>query len=192
MKKLFTSKSFLAGTLGILCVAILAVCLLWDGSRAVEFIPDEPVPLGIPIDSWTENAADFARTPVGAGFSPAGQPAGKQQPDAAAEFPKVMEVTADEVVINFTDPNPVKPLPPVEPGTNPDNNPTLTQDTAPGSQPATSQPANPSTGTTAPGSTNGRGEFYDPVFGWIRPGNTVQTEIDSPGDINKMVGNMGG
>ena len=50
--------------------------------------------------------------------------------------------------------------------------------------------APPSTGP-APGSTNEKGQFYDPVFGWVKPGAVDQQEIDSDGDPNKMVGNMG-
>ena len=32
---------------------------------------------------------------------------------------------------------------------------------------------------------------YDPVFGWVVPGDVQQSVGDSDGDINKQVGNMG-
>ena len=32
---------------------------------------------------------------------------------------------------------------------------------------------------------------YDPVFGWVVPGQVNQATVDSSGDPNKMVGNMG-
>ena len=45
--------------------------------------------------------------------------------------------------------------------------------------------------TPAAGSTNENGAVYDPVFGWVVPGQVNQAAIDSSGDPNKMVGNMG-
>ena len=57
----------------------------------------------------------------------------------------------------------------------------------------TAPPAEESTSGNepAPGSSNGSGAVYDPVFGWIVPGNGQETIGDSDGDINKQVGNMG-
>ena len=43
----------------------------------------------------------------------------------------------------------------------------------------------------APGSSNGNGAIYDPVFGWVVPGDVQQSTGDSDGDLNKQVGNMG-
>lgn len=54
--------------------------------------------------------------------------------------------------------------------------------------PAEKEPAN---NEPAPGASNGNGAVYDPVFGWIVPGNGQETIGDSDGDINKQVGNMG-
>ena len=45
--------------------------------------------------------------------------------------------------------------------------------------------------TPAAGSTNENGAVYDPVFGWVVPGQVNQTTVDSGGDPGKMVGNMG-
>jgi hypothetical protein len=42
-----------------------------------------------------------------------------------------------------------------------------------------------------PGSVNANGEIYDRVFGWIKPSTTETIDVDSKGDINKMVGTMG-
>ena len=44
--------------------------------------------------------------------------------------------------------------------------------------------------TPAPGSTNENGAVYDPVFGWVVPGQVEQTTSGSSGDPNKMVGDM--
>ena len=45
--------------------------------------------------------------------------------------------------------------------------------------------------TPPAGTTNENGAVYDPVFGWVVPGQVNQTTVDSSGDPNKMVGNMG-
>ena len=49
----------------------------------------------------------------------------------------------------------------------------------------------PPSNEPAPGSSNGNGAVYDPVFGWVVPGNVQQSTGDSDGDLNKQVGNMG-
>ena len=54
--------------------------------------------------------------------------------------------------------------------------------------PAENEPAN---NEPAPGASNGNGAVYDPVFGWVVPGDVQQSVGDSDGDINKQVGNMG-
>ena len=45
--------------------------------------------------------------------------------------------------------------------------------------------------TPPAGTTNENGAVYDPVFGWVVPGQVNQATVDSSGDPNKMVGNMG-
>ena len=104
--------------------------------------------------------------------------------------------TEDEVVIDFTDTEKPETTPPPvpegktereDPGedhpVNPD--PEVPKVTTP---PAEKEPAN---NAPAPGASNGNGAVYDPVFGWIVPGNGQETIGDSDGDINKQVGNMG-
>jgi len=49
----------------------------------------------------------------------------------------------------------------------------------------------PPSNEPAPGSSNGNGAVYDPVFGWVVPGDVQQSTGDSDGDLNKQVGNMG-
>lgn len=36
------------------------------------------------------------------------------------------------------------------------------------------------------------GQVYDPVFGWVTVGDTIQDVVDSDGDIEKQIGTMGG
>lgn len=52
-------------------------------------------------------------------------------------------------------------------------------------------PAETKDETPAASSTNENGAVYDPVFGWVVPGQVNQTAVDSGGDPGKMVGNMG-
>ena len=49
----------------------------------------------------------------------------------------------------------------------------------------------PPSNEPVPGSSNGNGAIYDPVFGWVVPGDVQQSTGDSDGDLNKQVGNMG-
>ena len=49
----------------------------------------------------------------------------------------------------------------------------------------------PPSNEPVPGSSNGTGAVYDPVFGWVIPGDVQQSTGDSDGDLNKQVGNMG-
>ena len=106
-------------------------------------------------------------------------------------------VQSGEVEIDFTDTEkPEETPPPVpegkteieDPGeeheVNPD--PAVPEVTAPPAEESTSS------NEPAPGSSNGSGAVYDPVFGWVVPGDVQQSTGDSDGDLNKQVGNMGG
>lgn len=195
MKKLITSKPFIAGTCAVACVAILAVCVMW-GNDKHEFIVEDPVPLA-GIDSWTENPAQQDGSTEHVGYNPVWQlpngqpwqPSDGQPANPSADYPKVAEENKDEVVIDFTDPIPSK-----EPAPEAPNNDAVsgkddhTAPKTPGSSEKPKDNQNPS--NPVPGSMNDKGEIYDPVFGWVKPGNVVQTEIDSDGDPNKMVGSM--
>ena len=104
--------------------------------------------------------------------------------------------TEDEVVIDFTDTEKPETTPPPAPEGKTEredpgedhpvnSDPEVPKVTTP---PAEKEPAN---NEPAPGASNGSGAVYDPVFGWIVPGNGQETIGDSDGDINKQVGNMG-
>jgi hypothetical protein len=212
MKKFTMSKSFIAGTLAILCVAILTACAYWGKGNKGTFVPDDPVPLA-PIARWTETtAADDGQNVAADGSakernadsrqandwqsgnrqtdSRTTSPSSSPTTNSSEAYPVVVEKDDDAIVVDFTDPNPPKETPPATPGTNPDHNPTSTQ---PPTQPSTSveqpQPS-PTCSTPVPGSTNDNGEVYDAAFGWVKPSKVIQIEIDSKGDPNKMVGRM--
>ena len=189
MKKFFQSKGFIISVLAVLCAAILGVC--WFASRdcTEDFKPEESPPSSTTSD-WSDGGTQTD------GESGAGAYAPGQSSSPEEEYPKVTSETEDEVVIDFTDTEkPETPPPPVpegktereDPGedhpVNPD--PEVPKVTTP---PAEKEPAN---SEPAPGASNGNGAVYDPVFGWVVPGDVQQSVGDSDGDINKQVGNMG-
>ena len=186
---------FIVAIVMLISFLLLAVCVIWNTSGQSEFSPD-PAQAAAPIDSWTENSKpDYVSVPPEwkdtSGNAQAGQPAGENVTDPGLEYPKTITDTEDEVVINFTDPNPFKEPPPetIPDESNADTGEVPTQQPISTDPPAVT-PSAPQSSTPAPGSTNSSGEFYDPVFGWVKPGNVVVIDIDSDGDPDKMVGNM--
>lgn len=180
MKKLFTSKPFIISALCLLSVGILATCWIVSNDDYTIFTP-EPPQESTPVDAWVEK--------------PSGPEATALNPGANTEdkdtYPKIVEDNGQEVVIDFTPTQSSAPEPPEAP----------TGKTETADEPGSAHPVNPDPKVTAPepskpsgptpGSTNENGEFYDPVFGWVKPGKVNQQDIDSEGDPNKMVGNMG-
>ena len=189
LKKFLTSKPFLLGALVVLCVGILAVCLVVNRDKGSEFTPEPPASTA-PIESWEETSSTLPTAPTdGAGVDAA--PRSKTPEEA---FPQVTDETDQKTVVAFTDPEPEKPeAPPApegktvkeDPGPeHPVNtDPTVTPPPAP--EPA--QPSGPQSGDQ-----NNQGQVYVPGFGWITPSTVEQSTIDSDGDPNKMVGQMGG
>lgn len=191
MKKVFQSKGFIVSALAVLCVAILSVCWFVSRDRSEEFRPDESPPSSTSSD-WSDGGVQSGDGSGGADAYAPGQSSGSEE-----EYPKVTSETDDEVVIDFTDTQKPEDTPPAvpegkteleDPGedhpVNPD--PAVPEVTAPPAE------ESPSSSEPAPGSSNGSGAVYDPVFGWVVPGNVQQSTGDSDGDLNKQVGNMGG
>ena len=191
MKKFFQSKGFIVSALAVLCVAILGICWFVSRDRTDEFRPDESPPSSTSSD-WSDGGVQSGD---GGGGADAYAPG--QSSSAEEEYPKVTSESEGEVEIDFTDTEkPEETPPPVlegkteieDPGeeheVNPD--PAVPEVTAP--------PAEESTSSNEPatGSSNGSGAVYDPVFGWVVPGDVQQSTGDSDGDLNKQVGNMGG
>ena len=190
MKKFFQSKGFIVSALAVLCVAILGVCWFVSRDRSEEFRPDESPPSSTSSD-WSDGGVQSGDGSGGADAYAPGQSSGSEE-----EYPKVTSETDDEVVIDFTDTQKPEDTPPSvpegkteleDPGedhpVNPD--PAVPEVTAPPAE------ESPSSSEPAPGSSNGSGAVYDPVFGWVVPGNVQQSTGDSDGDLNKQVGNMG-
>lgn len=206
-KHFFSSKPFIAGSLAVLCVGVLAVCLVLNENEKSGFIP-EPTLIPAPIEDWTE--------------MPSSTEAEKETPDKKTpdqkvatngatdvspneEYPKVVESAEDQVIVDFTDPTPRKTETPsvpegkreiTDPGSSHpvQKDPTVTK--APPKQEATPtvtvapSKQKPKSATSAPGSKNEKGQIYDPIFGWVTPSKVEQEVIDGDGDPNKMVGEM--
>lgn len=188
MKKFLKSKGFLVTALSISCIAILAVCWFVGRDTKTAFLPDEPSPDAVQ-EEWTD-------TPDTAGSSwehaDSGIPSQSSTEEKLEDYPKVAEESDQEVVVDFvpTETKEETPPPPPEgktviadPGGDHPVNPA--PETAPSST-DTGKDSTPPAGTT-----NENGAVYDPVFGWVVPGQVNQTTVDSSGDPNKMVGNMG-
>ncbi len=182
LKNLLKSKGFLVSVLIVVIVAILLICWFVSRKPADSFQPDEPT-TGSATTEWQDTPS------LTAAPGNTGQPSG-----AAATpetYPKVTAENDTDVVIDFTPDaeklQPELPAPPVsqEDNTNPSEPPSYEPEQT------TPEPSAPVPQTPEAGSSNGNGAVYDPVFGWVVPGDAQQSVGDSDGDIDKMVGNMG-
>ncbi|MCM1214936.1 MAG: hypothetical protein NC331_06455 [Lachnospiraceae bacterium] len=189
MKKFFKSKGFLAAALSASCIGILAACWLSTRDTESSFQPDEPQPSAVAAE-WKDTPAP-AKTPAG-NRADACIPAQAKTGQDLEAYPKVVEESAQEVIIDFlpaadTETTPEPPAPPVAEGGT--DNPASPPSYAP--EDLEPEPTGlPRDDTPAAGSSNGNGAVYDPVFGWVIPGKVNQINMDSSGDPNKMVGNM--
>ncbi len=194
LKNIVTSKPFIAGSLTVLCVGILTVCLILQGNEKTEFIP-APSSSEAPVESWSENPSP---TESGKEIKTSDNVATSTPKNE--EYPKVEESDDNKTVVDFTDPSPEKPeTPPAPEGkteiADPGSSHPVQKDTAVTPTPSKQQPkketkqeSKPS--TPAPGSKNEQGQIYDPVFGWITPSDVQQETIDGDGDPEKMIGEM--
>lgn len=186
MKKIFKSKGFIVTSLAVLCIAILGVCWYAGLDKSDPFLPDESPPTATTDRSWSENDSQLkSDNGADAYTSP-------QSTEPAEDYPKVTAEKEDEVTIDFTDTEKPETTPPPAP-----EGKTVQEDPGPDHEinpdPEVTAPATepPASNEPAAGSSNGNGAVYDPVFGWVVPGEIQQSTGDSDGDINKMVGNMG-
>lgn len=162
MKNFIRSKGFLFSVLVAACIGILTVCFVANREPKSDFQPEEAA-----ANTDTQEAPATPAPAVNAGNRPStNTPAPAATKDPMEGYPKVVDESDDEVVINFTpeggelleDP----PEPPAAGGDTTD--PAASPDYAPEeTEPEpTAPPAQDN--TPAPGSTNGNGAVYDPVF----------------------------
>ena len=195
MKKIFSSKSFIPITLTVICLCILAVCLIINSQKAESFDPD-PTSTSDVSDSFTDNKTEKPK-----GVEPA--PVGTKNPVEAtlkpsesnqiteSQFPAITEEDKDKVIIEFTDPSPPSEAPPETPGTAEEH---VDHDSVPTQTPNIDGVPNGGSSTPGipvPGSVNDQGQIYDSVFGWITPSSGDTVDMDNDGDPNKQVGDMG-
>lgn len=188
MKNLMKSKGFLFSLLAIACVGILIACFLAGRDRKSDFQPEDP-----PSNADTQELPVTPSPAVNAGNrTNTSSPAPAATKDPREEYPKVVDESKDEVIIDFTpeveDLKTETPDPPAAEGdaTDPSAPPTYApEETHPDPTAPPSQENSP-----APGSVREDGAVYDPVFGWVVPGQVEQTPADSSGDPDKMVGDM--
>lgn len=186
MKNIFKSKGFIVTSLVIACIAILSVCWYASRDRSEPFLPDESPPASGVTDGWSENGSQAG------GDSGADAYTSPQPTEAAEKYPRVAEESEGEVVIDFTDTEKADPTPPPAPeGKTVQEDPGPAHEVNPAPEVTAPETQAPAGNEPAAGSTNGNGAVYDPVFGWVVPGEVQQSAGDSDGDINKMVGNMG-
>jgi len=193
MKKIFQSKGFIAIVLAILCVIIIIACLTWQ-NKSSEFVPEYSGTTSNIADSTTAASSENTTLKQAAAESSgadAYQAAPTSESNRNEDYPKVISEADKEVSINFTPTEKAVETTPSAP-----EGKTIIEDPGP------VHPINPAPEVIAPpteapnteteaGTTNGNGAVYDPVFGWIEPGVVDQSSVDSEGDPNKMVGNMG-
>lgn len=202
MKKILKSKALAPALLSIACVGILAASLFIGKEEKTEFQPETPAPSAV-AQEWQEPPAATAAPTAQPGLAASSQDKApttstyaNAQPKTTGSpvetYPKVAEETDTLVTIEFTpeaqELHPEPPEAPIAEGdvTNPEEPPVYAPEAV--KPEPTAAPAQPD--TPAAGSSNGNGAVYDPVFGWVVPGEIIQTPMDSAGDPNKMVGNM--
>lgn len=190
MKQLLKSKAFLAAVLSASCIGILAACWYVSRDRTADFKP-EGTETTAESQDWQETS-DSQKEPSKTETDAYTPPAQPETTESLESYPKVESEAEDEVVVDFTPTEKPEETPPEAP-----DGKTIMEDPGPEhpvnpvpevTAPATEAPADKE---PEPGSVNENGAVYDPVFGWVVPSQVTQSTMDSDGDPNKMVGNMG-
>lgn len=190
MKKLFKSRGFLVTLLSVCCVAILGICWGVGRNKNSQFTADEPPPSTV-SQEWVESSSETEpETEETTKAAPETTLAEETTPaETTTESPRVAEETKKEVAVEFSPTEKPAETPPAPEGK------TIIEDPGPehpvNPAPDVTAPSAEPESTPAPGSTDGNGAYYDPVFGWVTPAEVIQSTIDSDGDPDKMVGNMG-
>lgn len=186
-----------AAALSILCIGILGGTFLMNNRPKTDFVPaaSEESSEG----SWSEPQTKPAQASIPK--TPESQEPLLETGSPADEI-QVVASEGDEVLIDLTPPVtkpaaeaapaetgpakrcPDKPVaatsaPETVPETSPVPDSTVNQEPAP-----TEAPAPEST----PAADDHAGQVYDPVFGWLTPGDPQADVLDNDGDVNKQIG----
>lgn len=196
MKRFWKSNHFLIAVLSIACIGILTVCWYVGRNPKEAFQPEESVS-GTTSQEWSESKAlesESKETDDTDGHQPSSSAPAAAEPDEAplAEYPKVSADTDTETVIDFTPASkPAETEPPAPEGKTILKDPGPEHPVNPDPEVTAPEPETSASPDPAPGASGNDGAVYDPVFGWVVPGKVEQSTLDSNGDPNKMVGNMG-
>lgn len=182
LKKVLTGRPFIISALTVLCVGAIAIFFYVNYNKKPAFIPD-PTPAGQLTDNWEENMSDV-KSGTSIGTAASGEEAVPNSDEN--QYPKEIKNGDNNVIVDFTDPEHDKPKAPEKPETSSD---TKKPDKQPEYKDEELKPQ-ASTSVPAPGSKNEKGEVYDPVFGWIKPGDAEAEPIHNDGDPNKQIGSM--
>ncbi len=174
-----------AAALSLLCVGVLGGAILMNSRPKTDFVPaaSEASSEG----SWSEPETKPAQASIPK--EPESQEA-RFETGSPEDDIQVVTSEGDEVLIDLTPPvtkpaaeaamaeNKTPKRCPDKPATAETASETLPE-TAPSEAPAPETP---------PAADDHAGQVYDPVFGWLTPGNPQADVLDNDGDVNKQIG----
>ncbi len=190
-----------AAALSLLCVGVLGGAILINSRPKTDFIPaaTEESSEG----SWSEPETKPAQASIPK--TPESQEARFETGSPEDEI-QVVAREGDEVLIDLTPPvtkpaaeaataenkTPKKcPDKPAAAETAPEPLPETAPEAVPESIPAENPEPAPSVAPapeTQSAADDHAGQVYDPVFGWLTPGNPQADVLDNDGDVNKQIG----
>ena len=194
-----------AAALSLLCVGVLGGAILMNSRPKTDFIPDASEESS--EGSWSEPETKPAQASIPKTLE--SQEARFETGSPEDEI-QVVASEGDEVLIDLTPPvtkpaaeaapsaaKPVKKCPdkPALAEAAPETVTESVPGTAANSESATSPTAAPEpapseapASESQPAADDHAGQVYDPVFGWLTPGNPQADVLDNDGDVNKQIG----
>lgn len=187
--------------LSLLCVGVLGGAILMNNRPKTDFVPaaSEESSEG----TWSEQETKPAQASIPK--TPESQEAHFETGSPEDEI-QVVASEGDEVLIDLTPPvtkpaaeatsletKTAKSCPDksAKAETAPNAPPEAIPETTPASLPAGNQEPAPSEAPapeSPPAADDHAGQVYDPVFGWLTPGNPQADVLDNDGDVNKQIG----
>lgn len=184
--------------LSVLCIGVLTTAYFLTRKPDNEFVP-AAVETSTQTGSWEEKTVPEAESATESS-SPSNKKEGTESDTTQRIISEDETTTTSSLSDTKTKDESVKEMPSEKPTvtedvTNPEKQPEYDPNIPQQTQAPTVTPENNADNSTPPVPENDAthaGQVYDPVFGWVTTGDTQQDSIDSEGDINKQVGNMGG
>lgn len=194
-----------AAALSLLCVGVLGGAILMNNRPKTDFVPaaSEESSEG----SWSEPETKPAQASIP---KPPESQESRFETGSPEDDIQVVASEGDEVLIDLTPPvtkpaaeaassaaKPVKKCPdkPALAETAPETVIESVPETAVNSESSPSLAAAPEPDPsetpvpeTQPTADDHAGQVYDPVFGWLTPGNPQADVLDNDGDVNKQIG----